>query len=556
MIYGMKKLVVSIIAAVMVLLAYEPSFAANFPLEIMNIKPAGTDGMTTRNRIFRAYPGLEYNIRPAVLGGMYPYTFAFAANQPAWLTINPDSGVISGIAPSSGTYNNITIQVTDLEGNTTTATWSITVTTSNFYFLDAVNGNDSTGDGSLANPWQTMAKVYNRTFDGSQTNWIVYYRAGTYSLYANSSQTYNGVSYPYLPINDNYPMIWLAYPHETVTIDMNHGSLRYSETSAQTHAWFDGLIFTNMSLWGFKPFGNSTYDTIRRSEFKNLAGPDTVNNNYGFIEVGSMCPWTGDPSTSYIGGLYHVIQDNKFHDYTDATAVGSIYCWRKLLIEDNEFYNASDVLGSRFALAIGIKANTDRTTIRHNYVHFSSDTGSLFLNDFTGPAVGVRDMEVCFNRFLAVSDTNKAVMLNQHMEQFRTYFYRNTVRGAVWLKQLDLCTTSCGAMQTSYNVSGYPQSTCTAVYSSESWMCSGNGPFYINDNIIINADNTWPRNSDNINRQGGWGSNPANEYHPSNNLVGTSANNIIDANGNFTPNYASKYSGRNGHWIPTMKTKP
>jgi hypothetical protein len=49
--------------------------AANYPLEIINIKPSGTGNpvISDYNRIFRAYPSLEYNIKAAVIGGMYPF---------------------------------------------------------------------------------------------------------------------------------------------------------------------------------------------------------------------------------------------------------------------------------------------------------------------------------------------------------------------------------------------------------------------------------------------------------------------------------------------------
>ena len=52
-------------------------YSANYPLAIINIRPAGTGdpAIGENNRIFRAYPGIEYNIRVGVIGGEYPYVF-------------------------------------------------------------------------------------------------------------------------------------------------------------------------------------------------------------------------------------------------------------------------------------------------------------------------------------------------------------------------------------------------------------------------------------------------------------------------------------------------
>lgn len=74
-----------------------PAFAskANFPLEITNIKPAGTGDppIPATNRIFRAYPGIEYNIRAAVIGGVYPY-YHELSGAPGRMTIDSFTGEI------------------------------------------------------------------------------------------------------------------------------------------------------------------------------------------------------------------------------------------------------------------------------------------------------------------------------------------------------------------------------------------------------------------------------------------------------------------------------
>ena len=62
--------------AAMLVVTAQAASAANYPLELTNIGPVGVRGMSANNRIFRAYPGLVYNIRAAVVGGATPFVFA------------------------------------------------------------------------------------------------------------------------------------------------------------------------------------------------------------------------------------------------------------------------------------------------------------------------------------------------------------------------------------------------------------------------------------------------------------------------------------------------
>ncbi|MDF1881835.1 hypothetical protein JHD50_11080, partial [Sulfurimonas sp. MAG313] len=45
--------------------------AANYPLEI--IQPQAN--LDIKNRFYKAYPGLVYDVRLAVIGGAFPYSF-------------------------------------------------------------------------------------------------------------------------------------------------------------------------------------------------------------------------------------------------------------------------------------------------------------------------------------------------------------------------------------------------------------------------------------------------------------------------------------------------
>ena len=88
-ILGGQKIRLVLGCALAIMSLAQPSFAANYPLELTNIGPS----LASNNRIYRAYPGLEYNIRAAVIGGDYPYSFTLS-NAPAGMTINAQTGPI------------------------------------------------------------------------------------------------------------------------------------------------------------------------------------------------------------------------------------------------------------------------------------------------------------------------------------------------------------------------------------------------------------------------------------------------------------------------------
>jgi hypothetical protein len=109
-------------------------------LEITNIKPAGTGDpvIPSTNRIFRAYPGIEYNIRAAVIGGTYPYTYSLN-NAPEGMTINSRTGEIVWPNPQLDA-SDIQLSVKDSENTTVSTAWSITVSANGFLFVDVWKG--------------------------------------------------------------------------------------------------------------------------------------------------------------------------------------------------------------------------------------------------------------------------------------------------------------------------------------------------------------------------------------------------------------------------------
>ena len=166
---------------VLLLLLYNSiSIAANYSLEIVQPQP----NLTTVNRFYKAYPGLVYNVRPAVIGGAYPFTYTLTA-YPSGMSINSSTGIISWQNPTTtGSPHAVTVSVRDSEGTVATVSWTITVDSSGFYFVDAVDGKTvaNGGTGTFANPWKTIEDWYLTKYNTAYQGGFLYFRSGTYTV--------------------------------------------------------------------------------------------------------------------------------------------------------------------------------------------------------------------------------------------------------------------------------------------------------------------------------------------------------------------------------------
>lgn len=379
-----------------------PAIAANMPLEIINIKASGTGSpaISEYNRIFRAYPGIEYNIRAAVVGGTYPYTYSLS-NAPAGMIINSKTGEISWPNPQSNATN-IQLSVTDQDNQTVNATWSITVSTSGFKFVQAGVSN---GSGTFASPYNSIA---NMAADANSTD-IIYFRDGTYSIGAGGWVT--------------YPVQWIAYPGESPVINMNDTELA---TPGYALVYFDGFVFDNMDyttgLSGGVVVGCSDYNTVRRNEFKNFSNQNTsgLNENVGMLR--SVACETYE-------FYYTVIQDNSLHDFQGGNAIGSLYHQNKILIENNHIYNALGQGAGPSHNGISPKVNMYNFTARGNKIAMAN--GWLVGYDNSDMK---ENIEFDHNLFVNSSAGRMGVMMNWNLGQGRTWFHHNTLIGDLVLR--------------------------------------------------------------------------------------------------------------------------
>jgi hypothetical protein len=473
--------------ALLVLFASMQTFAANYPLELVSPRAVGTSpsagavAITAQNRIFKAYPGIEYNIRAVVVGGAYPYTFALS-NAPNGMTIDARTGVIRW-PNATGTTVTPTITVTDSEGTTRSSPWTITVTTSGFKFVDAVNGNDS-GNGSVNAPFRTLNGMINASALGE----IVYFRNGVYSP-LNMRRASVGSPWERVEIENNQPNIWIAYPGENPIIDFG-----FNPTSGEpgvllrvwmTNLYIDGFETRNSRIIGFQ-VDRGSYGVFRRLRMHDhnmiRANLDGTNSSLIMTLGGSAGDW----------GRYLAIQNNEFYNMPSDMAM-KIYQQWKMVIEDN-------ILRDGF-FGTELKADIPQFTYRAN-THLR----------LTGRAIGGNMHETSthgeINFNLVNSPSGQAALdVNQDGMAGRIDIYRNTLVGPVWLRATD----------------------------------ASDGPFRFYDNVIINNDNGTPAGS----RIYNMGAVDQSRVMIQNNLTGPAGTTIVDSQGLLTTAYA-QYRGLRG----------
>lgn len=486
------------------------------------------DTRDSADRLYFAYPGIVYEIQAAVIGGNYPYTYALS-NAPSGMSVrNATTGETCNFAEAyasptltyapcgritwtnpSSTASNVQLTVTDASGATDSFTWTITVGTSGWVFVDAAGGSDSNA-GTLAAPWQTLNKVQSSAGANSRA----YFRTGTYQCYTSSPAcTRQAVGTTEESIDwdsSATSTIWICYPGDTCTLDFGHtaasgdancpagictggveqGPIFYMFTDT---LFIDSFQVRNCHVKCFH--GHGVYGGVYwRNDFDDHASA-AGGTNSSMI----MTPVNGNPADgTNASGM--IIQDNAFHDSAESLAVRFYSEW-KPLIENNRFENISE--------AFDPKAETGRFTFRGNYVKGLS-AGPVF--NFNAYAVGGNMNadpgganqtygEILYN-YIDVENDGTAGDFDVTMELWPTneptgdiQVYRNTLKGRI----------NVGAV-------GSP-----TIYS-------------FNYNVIVNADSgTSPRTH--ITYQSGVADASVTE---TGNLKGTSGAGYLDADGLLT----------------------
>jgi hypothetical protein len=477
-----------LLALVLLSLISGQSFAANYSLEIIQPRPS----LDTKNRFYKAYPDLEYNVRLSVIGGDFPYRFELTS-APSGMTIDGRGEITWPKPTASGSPYSVSTIVTDAQAITTSVSWTITVTTSGFRFIDAVNGTaaESGGTGAIENPWKSLKDMYegdNYASKGanSYAGEFVYWREGRYIMDAYKEGSGGPAGGLRIPLGGNLkPQVWLAYPGEMPVLDLSAAHLLIS--TGGTDAYFDGLEFDingNQRKMGVQIDSSASRITFRKNKFHGITNAVTGgNSSLIFISRADV-------------GDYYTIQDNEFYD-VGTNGYGVLGYWaRNVLIENNTLHHINQH-------PISPKAGTDRWFIRSNLM-YNNPTNSINVQYAGAIGVDSGNMEISYNLVgfgggLVKVNGNQAAVGNP------MYMFRNTL------------------------LAGVLQNKVTTT----------NGPFHWYGNVILNETSDPEKIGRNL-------IDDPTRLIITNNLTGSAAENIVDTNGFLTESYSNSV-GIRGH---------
>jgi Putative Ig domain len=349
--------------AVLLLATGNVSHAATYALAIDQPQA----GLTTTNRYYKAYPGLTYDVAIAAVGGKYPYTYTLPAS-PSGMTVNSSTGEISWPSPTaSGTPYAVTAQVTDSAGTTTKVSWTITVTTAGFVFVDAVNGKTaaSGGNGSAASPFKTIADFYLTKYDTTYKGQFVYFKSGTYSTATAPLED----SPPRIALEGAAkPLVWLAYPGQTPVMDTSGAYICIY--SGEDNVYFEGLSIQNFAQnFGVRIDSSGNNVVFRNNTFSNLpASAGGVGSNASALMIADG---------GGIGNNWAILTNT----FTNITGVGYGllgYATNNTLVQGNTFTNFGNVQN----IAIGPKDSNTMWFIRNNRINISQGQG-IWIDTYT-----------------------------------------------------------------------------------------------------------------------------------------------------------------------------
>lgn len=180
----------------------------------------------------RAYPGVEFNMRPAVTGGTWPYRFTLRAGPPG-MVLDVPTGTITWQAPQSESEVLVTVALVDQAGRKAEQSFKVKVGKEGFYFVSPTG--DDANPGSFEQPWKTVVRAAQPVADADQAT--LYLRGGTYLVEAPATpgKTNRNV----LRIADTSPRRWVAWPGDKPVIDLGFTEAVWKSTLAELMAEAD-----------------------------------------------------------------------------------------------------------------------------------------------------------------------------------------------------------------------------------------------------------------------------------------------------------------------------
>jgi hypothetical protein len=427
---------------------------------------AGGAGLSTSNRINRAYQGLKYEFRAVCRGGHYPYTYSLSG-EPSGMTIVA-SDTDNGIANTAGHIEwpnpqasdaSITVTCMDQDGDTASATWGVTVSTTigddGFCFLDADSGSDSTGNGSRDFPYASLAKIKDAAdlcsraiiyLRGAPENTQSYHFGNGFTLAGNTAE---------LREDAGEPVILIGYPGDAIPIidndDHNPGTPLNEIFLRGSNIWIQDIHHRDAGLHGFN---------LERSGTTNGYG-----SYFWRVTFTGGGPGVNGSNTAYV--FYEAQEANpSYHDvmlnldvsdinYGNSFNLNKSYSQIEPIFSDIEIYNVHDRTGEADGL-FSIKDSVVDYTIRNSKCSGLPSVVPCIGGSQNAAPLAVRG-EVHHNNIITPGGV--AIHHAEFGNTTATYHYNNTIQGIVRI--------------------GSPGSVDT-----------GEGPFTFTRDVMVNSSST------------------------------------------------------------------
>ena len=336
--------------------------------------------------------GEEHRIQCVAEGGVYPLYWRLDT-APSGATIGGASiGEFSGptfngvdfvepadygeiVIPAAQTDNGVmtvSLTVMDTLLNTASVTFTIDPDPA-FGAVVATNGNDSTGDGTVGNPFASYAPL--NLANGRKK---AYFRTGTYLFPANYRTNSNTVA----------PMAHAAYPGETARLDFSQGYFQaFAGSSGASYEYLELFMESNANYGNGQKMlnpGGSDRTGISRCRVVNFSRGGGSNNNPGIL----VTPNGGGEWVRYCYNTHEGQQGAGFHTFQARHSVVQGNVWENCTFTEFEASNHAIVF---------YKENGIFGTVRMNRMLNNNYTGMDGFG-FRGQGGGATDLLFEYNK--------------------------------------------------------------------------------------------------------------------------------------------------------------
>jgi hypothetical protein len=400
---------------------------AKMPMHLVYPRPDSETQAHARHRW--AHPDFRYEIPIGVQGGAWPFKYE-VVQGPNGASVgayygDANYGIVTWTPTESNGTESFTIRVTDQELNTLEISWSVTVDSDQFVFIQ--DGYSGPKVGTISQPLESFADWYKADLsDATYKNKIVVFRGGKYSAYGSVASNGN-VKFD---STAKTPSL-IGFPDETPIIDCSLAKFFYS------------INFDDIFVAGIR-FENGRQDVANAHFFWITAASDRVTfwNNY-FYNLGPGTTGIDNTSTVFISDtgtlkdnfLYKGNTVENIHNSGYNGSYVEAYTTSHVLFEENIAKNSDSNAG------FFPKATVAYVTVRANQAYENVSGSQLGVGyDWTGGYVP-HDTEICWNRVvIKPGNSSQLLMMWAHGEGFsgqtyNSFIYRNTfVNGSSWVR--------------------------------------------------------------------------------------------------------------------------